>query len=87
VTAILDGLGELSLPLRCAVVGAFCLGVLGAAVGLVVGLVVYAPTSPFAAVEVGLPAGVVGAVGGAAVGAALIGVRRLHSGRSGGARS
>ena len=50
----------------------------GAVIGLVVGLFTYAPTAPFAAVELGLPAivgGIVGLVAGAVV--------RVADGRSG----
>jgi hypothetical protein len=47
---------ELSLPARFAVSS----GVIGAIVGLVIGLNVYAPTAPFAAIELGVPATVVG---------------------------
>ena len=53
----------LPLPERWAVVGAASLGMIGAIVGLIVGLIVYAPTAPFAVVELGLPAAIVGGVG------------------------
>jgi hypothetical protein len=51
---------------------------LGGVVGLVVGLVAYPPTAWFAIVEVGLPAGVLGAVLGLAAGS----IAHLFSRRS-----
>jgi hypothetical protein len=45
--------------------------VTGAVAGLVVGLFAYAPTAPFAAVELGLPATIVGGVVGLAAGAVV----------------
>ena len=56
-------------------VGATALGVVGAIAGLVIGLFVYAPTAPFAALEVGLPAAVAGAIVGAVVGT-VVRIRR-----------
>ena len=53
-----------------ALIGAVCLGVLGALVGLIRGLWVYPPTAWFAVIELGLPAAFVGAVVGATVGLA-----------------
>jgi hypothetical protein len=60
---------------RFAAAGAAGLGVVGGVVGLIVGLVTYAPTAPFAVVEIGLPAAVVGAVLGVVVGAVLLAIR------------
>jgi hypothetical protein len=40
------------------------MGLLGAVVGLVVGLIVYAPTAPFAVLELGIPATLVGGLVG-----------------------
>jgi hypothetical protein len=48
--------------------GAMSAGVTGLIVGLVVGLFVYAPTAPFAAVELGIPAALMGGVVGVAAG-------------------
>jgi hypothetical protein len=53
---------------RWALIGAAIAGGIGVLTGLIVGLFVYAPTAPFAAVELGLPAAVVGALLGAASG-------------------
>jgi len=63
-----DSFLELPLPLRFAVLGGLGLGALGALIGLVVGWAVYAPTAWAAAVEVGVPSALVGAVLGLAVG-------------------
>jgi len=51
-----------SQSLRWAVVGGSWAGVVGAIVGLVIGLYAYAPTAPFAMVELGLPAAIAGGV-------------------------
>ena len=53
---------------RWAVVGAVVLGTVGAAVGLLLGLLAYPPTAWAAIFEVGLPAAVLGAVLGAVAG-------------------
>jgi hypothetical protein len=53
---------------RWASISAVAFGVSGGIVGLVVGLFVYAPTAPFAAVELGFPALFVGAVAGLVAG-------------------
>lgn len=47
--------GELSMPTRFAMVGAPVAGAVGAIVGLVIGLIGYAPTAVFAAVELAIP--------------------------------
>lgn len=67
----------LGLPLlgRCVAVGAASLGIVGAIAGLIIGLVAYAPTAPFAVVEVGLPAALAGAILGLIVGAVLLAIR------------
>ena len=53
---------------RWVILGVLIAGVTGGIAGLVVGLFAYAPTAPFAAVELGFPAalagGLVGLVGG-----------------------
>jgi hypothetical protein len=49
----------------------------GATVGLVVGLVGYPPTAWFAAIELGVPAGVVGALLTGLVGTVVLGVRAI----------
>jgi hypothetical protein len=63
---------------RWAVVTATVFGALGGAVGLIVGLAAYAPTAPFAVLEVGLPASACGAVIGAAAGGATLVWRRVR---------
>lgn len=52
---------------------------LGGIVGLVVGLRVYAPTAWFATVEVGLPAGLLGAVVGLVAGGIFTVARRTST--------
>lgn len=53
---------------RGALVGAAVCGVIGALVGLVLGLRAYAPTAWAAVVEVGVPAALAGAVLGTGIG-------------------
>jgi len=67
----LAGLDELPLVLRCVVVGAFSLGIVGAICGLIVGLVVHVATAPFAMIELGLPSAIVGCAIGASTGLVL----------------
>jgi len=64
------------LPARWAIVGA-SVGVIGAIAGLVIGLYVYAPTAPFAVIELGLPATIVGGVVGLAAGVIATVRRRI----------
>jgi hypothetical protein len=53
---------------RWATLGVLFAGVTGGIVGLIVGLVAYAPTAPFAAVELGFPAALAGGVVGLVAG-------------------
>lgn len=62
-------LTDLPVPVRYGVLGALCAGVLGCLAGLIVGLAVYPPTAWAAIFELGVPAAVVGAILGSAVGA------------------
>lgn len=77
VSAIAVRLRGLPLPARWAIVGATSAGVIGAIVGLVIGLRVYAPTAPFAVVELGLPAAIVGGALGLAAGVIVTVGRRI----------
>lgn len=77
VTAISRVLSGLSLPVRWAVVGTASAGVIGGAIGLVVGLFTYLPTAPFAAVELGLPSAIVGGFAGLMAGAVAWAARRM----------
>lgn len=70
------GWPDVPLPVRSGVVTALVLGALGGITGLAIGLRVYAPTAWFAAVEVGLPAAVLGGLVGSAVGAVVQLTRR-----------
>ena len=62
---------HLPLPLRVSISSALVLGALGGLCGLIVGLIAHPPTAWFAVLEVGLPAAVVGGVGGLVVGGLL----------------
>lgn len=63
---------------RWALIGLVACGLLGAVAGLVIGLRVHPATAWFATFELGLPAAVVGALGGAAAGAIASVVHRLR---------
>jgi hypothetical protein len=76
MTAIVRWLRGLPPLLRYAIEGAFSVGLIGAIVGLVVGLIVHWPTAPFAVVELGLPAAVIGGVAGLAAGGVVTLARR-----------
>jgi hypothetical protein len=54
---------------------------IGAAVGLAIGLIVYAPTAPFAVLELGLPAAIVGGVIGLSTGVIVLAGRRIKQSR------
>jgi hypothetical protein len=62
---------------RFAVVGSTAALLVGALIGLVVGLVAYPPTAWFAVFEVGVPAGILGAVVGGLVGLVAGAVQRI----------
>lgn len=63
-------LGDMSRTLRWSFLGALLAGSAGAVVGLVQGLGAYPPTAWFAVLELGAPAGILGAlIGLAAAGA------------------
>ena len=66
----------MSILVRSVLAGMAVLGTAGAAVGLVLGLRAYAPTAWAAVFEVGIPAAVVGAALGLAVGVVAVRVRR-----------
>ncbi|MGA7205441.1 MAG: hypothetical protein WBX27_12515 [Specibacter sp.] len=71
-----DAILALPVPARYGVIGGICLGALGCVVGLVIGLNVYAPTAWAATFEVGIPAALLGAVMGLAVGVVVALVRK-----------
>ena len=73
-------LREAPLVARWVIVGACSAGLIGAIVGLIVGLVDYPPTAPFAAVELGFPATVLGTLGGAIGGILVQAGRRWRQG-------
>ena len=65
-------LAELPTIGRFSVLGAMCAGVLGCLAGLIIGLVIYAPTAWAATFELGVPAAILGAIIGSAVGAVVL---------------
>jgi riboflavin transporter FmnP len=65
---------------RWVVVGAVSVGILGGIVGLIVGLLAYAPTAPFAVVELGLPATLAGGLLGLMAGLVVAAGRRVTQG-------
>ena len=78
MNAIGAWLRSLSQVARWGTVGAASVGGLGAIIGLIVGLHVYAPTAPFAVVELGLPAAIVGGVLGLVAGMIVAAGRRVQ---------
>lgn len=74
-------LSEIPLPLRHVIGGAVLLGTLGGVAGLVVGLIVYAPTAWFAVFELGLPAAFVGGLLGLISGLVAMGARTMRGSR------
>lgn len=71
-------LAHLPLLGRFVVVGASCAGAAGAVAGLIVGLLAYAPTAPFALVELGLPSAVAGGLAGFVAGVGVSLLRRAR---------
>ena len=71
-----DAVGRAPVPVRFAVVAALALGLLGSLAGLVLGLLSHPPTAWFAVLEVGVPAALLGALAGLAVGSATWLLRR-----------
>ena len=71
------GAGGAAATPRVVALGATSAGVVGGIVGLIVGLHTYAPTAPFAVVELGLPANIAGAVARPAIGSLILAVRRI----------
>jgi hypothetical protein len=78
VIAFFVWLRGLPMLARWAIVAALSAGLAGGAVGLVIGLFVYAPTAPFAAVELGLPAAIAGGFVGLVAGLIMTTARRLR---------
>jgi hypothetical protein len=71
-------LAEMPIVVRFAVVGSSAAGLLGALVGLVLGLTAYPPTAWFAIFEVAVPSGILGSAVGAVVGLMALVVQRNH---------
>ncbi len=81
VTTVALWLRGLPPPWGYAIQGAASVGLIGSTVGLIIGLCVNVPTAPFAVVELGLPATVLGAVVGLAVGGLVTLARRAGTRR------
>jgi hypothetical protein len=69
--------GTWPLPARYTIIGAASVGVSGAIVGLVVGLLSYPPTAWFAVFELGVPAAIIGGLGGLLAALILTSARRI----------
>ena len=67
---------NLSVTVRFAIFGGSAFLILGACVGLVVGLFVNPPTAVFALLEGGIPSGIVGAIAGFLAGVVVSLLRR-----------
>lgn len=74
-------LADAPAPVTWSIQAALAAGVVGALVGIVLGLRTYPPTAWFAAIEVGLPAAVVGGLAGLGLGAGVSAVRARRSTR------
>jgi hypothetical protein len=68
---------ELPPSARWAIVGAASAGLIGAIIGLVVGLFAYAPTAWFALFELGVPAAIAGGLVGLLAGLIVTAARRI----------
>jgi hypothetical protein len=77
MTSARSQLAAMPIVLRFAVIGSMAVGILGALVGLILGLRAYPPTAWFAVFEVGVPAGMAGAVVGAVVGLVGVVIRKV----------
>ena len=76
VTTVALWLRRLPSTPRYVIEGAVSMGLVGAIAGLVIGLLVHAPTAPFAAVELGLPGATLGGFAGLGVGGVVSLARR-----------
>jgi len=76
VTAVAIWMRSLPMLARWVGIGAISAGVAGGIAGLVIGLFVYAPTAPFAAVELGFPAMLTGGIVGLVAWLIMMSVRR-----------
>ncbi len=70
---------SIPMPLRWLVIGGVSAGLLGAVVGLIVGLETYAPTAWFAVFELGIPAAIVGGILGLAAGTIAFALGHLRN--------
>ena len=78
---MLETFRDLPRPTRYALIGAVCLGTVGCAIGLGVGLRVHAPTAWAATFEIGIPSTVLGLALGFGIGWLLDAAHRLRPGQ------
>ena len=76
VTAVANWMRSLPMLARWVGIGAISTGVAGGIAGLVIGLFVYAPTAPFAAVALGFPPMLTGGIVGLVAWLIMMRVRR-----------
>jgi hypothetical protein len=79
--SLVESFRDLPRPARCALIGAVCLGAIGCAVGLGVGLHVHPPTAWAATFEIGIPSAALGFALGFGVGWLLEVAHRLRPGQ------
>ena len=70
-------LGAMPVLPRAIVIGASGAGLIGAMIGLLVGLAAYPPTAAFAVIELGVPATIAGALAGLLTGSIIRIIRRI----------
>jgi hypothetical protein len=75
VRTVWEGLSDVPVPARFALIGGVVLGIAGGIGGLISGLFAYPPTAWFAVAEVGVPAAFLGGVAGFLVGCLVQAVR------------
>ena len=63
---------------RFAIVASAAALLLGALAGLIIGLIAFPPTAWFAVLELGIPAGLIGALIGALAGLVVASIRKLN---------
>jgi hypothetical protein len=68
---------QLSLLPRATAIGCLAAGITGGIVGLILGLIAYAPTAPVGILELGIPSALVGAAAGLTTGAIILALRRF----------
>jgi len=78
--SVTSELAHISILSRCVLVGSACAGLVGAFVGLIVGVFAHPPTAWFAVLELGMPSAIAGAAIGLVVGLIALLIRTLRRG-------